>query len=107
MPYQQEVRIGNGLDTSQWMSPMKMFEYMLAGRPIISSNLRVLREVLHDEVNALLVGADDVGAWESALKQLDSPELRYKLARNAYDEASTNYTWDIRVQRVLEHLNAG
>jgi glycosyltransferase involved in cell wall biosynthesis len=107
MPYQQEVKIGNGLDTSQWMSPMKMFEYMLAGRPIISSNLTVIREVLHDQVNALLVGADDLGAWESALQQLDSPELRYKLARNAFYDASTNYTWDIRVERLLGSLNSG
>ena len=107
MPYQKEVRLGNGQDTSSWMSPMKMFEYMLAGRPVISSNLAVLREVLHDHVNALLVDADDVKAWVGALNQLDSPELRFQLALNAYNDASANYTWDIRVQRILKFINSG
>jgi glycosyltransferase involved in cell wall biosynthesis len=104
MPYQQEVRIGNDLDTSSWMSPMKMFEYMLSGTPIVSSNLTVLREILNDSENAILVEPADVEGWVSALYRLDSPELRYRLARKAFEEASANYTWDIRLKRILKSL---
>ena len=56
MPYQAKVSIGvKGHDTGRWMSPMKMFEYMAAGVPVISSDLAVLREILINEKNALLV----------------------------------------------------
>mgnify|MGYP000391910871 CR=1 FL=1 len=52
MPYQKQVSIGIELvDTSRWMSPMKMFEYMSSSVPIISSNLPVLREVLVAQAN--------------------------------------------------------
>ena len=44
MPYQKNVAIGaKGHDTARWMSPMKMFEYMASGNPIISSNLAALK----------------------------------------------------------------
>ena len=41
---------------------MKMFEYMAAGRAILSSDLPVLREVLNEE-NAILLPPDEPAAW--------------------------------------------
>ncbi|NIV99675.1 glycosyltransferase, partial [Candidatus Saccharibacteria bacterium] len=56
MPYQKSVSVAGGrTDTARWMSPLKMFEYMSTGKPIVSSDLPVLREVLVHEENALLV----------------------------------------------------
>ncbi|MDX1502288.1 MAG: glycosyltransferase, partial [Thermoanaerobaculia bacterium] len=56
MPYERRVGVASGRsDTASWMSPMKMFEYMAAGRAIVSSDLPVLREVLRHGENALLV----------------------------------------------------
>ena len=106
MPYQKEVRIGNELDTSLWMSPLKMFEFMLSGRPVIASDLSALREILRNSENAILVPPDDIDAWLDALRRLDSTELRYQLAKKAYREASASYTWDSRVKAILNHLNS-
>src|SRR5690606_34713688 len=45
-PYQKEVFVhGGGQNVSPWMSPLKIFEYMSAKKPIVCSNLPVLREV--------------------------------------------------------------
>lgn len=100
MPYQREVKIGIGMDTSQWMSPLKMFEYMHSGRPVISSDLPVLREVLRDSENCLMAPPDDVDAWIRAIKKLDDEGLRYDLARRAFLDAR-EYTWEKRVNDIL------
>ena len=46
MPYQKQSHVGHK-DISKWMSPLKMFEYMAHKTVIISSNHRVLKEVLN------------------------------------------------------------
>ena len=49
MPYQSKVSINsNNFDDeiSKFISPLKMFEYLATGIPIISSDLKVLREIL-------------------------------------------------------------
>ena len=70
MPYESGISIGSKkIDSSQWMSPLKMFEYMASGKPIISSDLPVLREVLKNEYNAYLVNSKNVNDWISAIKK--------------------------------------
>jgi glycosyltransferase involved in cell wall biosynthesis len=104
MPYQKSVSIGLGdIDTAQWMSPMKLFEYMSVGVPIISSDLPVLREVLSDGENCLLVGSNDIHAWSRALRSL-TPHLATKISSNAYKQYLGNHTWVSRSQKMLELL---
>lgn len=106
MPYQKSVSIGPvGSDTSRWMSPMKMFEYMETGKPIISSNLDVLREILIDSENALLVAPDNLEEWHAALKLLkNNSELAVKIGENARSQLLTEYTWSIRAKKIIHIL---
>jgi glycosyltransferase involved in cell wall biosynthesis len=105
MPYQRRVMVSGGrLDTAAWMSPLKMFEYMAMGRPIVASDLPVLREVL-DESCAFLVRPDDVSGWVDALQSLRDPSLRERLAGTAKARAA-QYDWSVRVRQVLTGLIA-
>ena len=82
--------------SSHFTSPLKLFEYMAAGRPIIASNLPALREVLRDGENALLVEAGDAGALAGAIQTLAAnPERGARLGRAAFDEAQA-FSWDRR-----------
>jgi glycosyltransferase involved in cell wall biosynthesis len=100
MPYQRQTLVAGGRDTAGWMSPMKMFEYMACGRLIVSSDLPVLREVLHDG-NAVLCDPDNVEAWEESLRLArDEPAWRSELALRAKAEAG-QYSWRARVRRVM------
>lgn len=103
MPYQKAVSIGvKGHDTARWMSPMKMFEYMAAGVPIISSDLPVLKEVLHDRQNALLVQADQPKEWIKALDEILSGSCNPdQLGENAHNLYKEKYTWTSRASALL------
>ncbi|MFH1944794.1 MAG: glycosyltransferase family 4 protein [Acidobacteriota bacterium] len=103
MPYQKKVLHRQaGHDTVEYMSPLKMFEYMAAGRPLISSRLPVLEEVLKDGDNALLVDPDDIGMWSDALLRVKADEdLAQKLSRQAGKDAE-EYTWSKRVRLIFD-----
>lgn len=105
-PYQDRVLVASGkTDTSGWMSPLKIFEYMAAGKPIVSSDLPVLREILRHEDNALLTPADSVEDWSQALGRLSSDrDLAEKLADRARLDFERNHSWDVRASRVLARL---
>jgi glycosyltransferase involved in cell wall biosynthesis len=107
MPYQKSVYVSlKKLDTSKWMSPMKMFEYMSVGLPIISSNIPVLREVLTDRYNSLLVRPDDISEWSAALNKLKKDKnFAETLGKNAYRCFLKNHTWEIRAKGMLKILN--
>lgn len=104
MPYQASVSIGvAGHDTARWMSPMKMFEYLASGVPVISSDLPVLREVLRDGGNALLAAPDQPSSWLSALDRLlAAPELCAALGHAGHADYLGHYTWTQRARRLLE-----
>ena len=71
-PYKKKVIIPNGLDTSSYMSPLKIFEYMSAKKPILTSNLPVLKEVLSHKVNSYLCDPDKFDEWNNGLRLLKS-----------------------------------
>ena len=102
-PYQEEVHIAGGnITTEKWMSPLKLFEYMASSKPIICSDISVLREVLKHQRNCLLCAPTDINAWISSLTELrNNTVLRNKLAENALYDLKTNFLWEIRAKRIL------
>ncbi|MCK4304500.1 MAG: glycosyltransferase [Candidatus Eisenbacteria sp.] len=108
-PYQREVSGPGGKgDTSRWMSPLKVFEYMAHGKPIICSDMPVLHEVLQDRTNSLLVDPGDAAAWKAALAELlASADLRSTLGRAARKAFLERYTWGVRSEYVLEGVLPG
>ena len=104
-PYQEVVMVRGGIDISRWMSPIKIFEYMACGKPMVVTDLPVLREVLRHEKNALLVPPDDINIWSQALKRyLEDEELRNRLSQQAMHDFERNYTWKDRAKKVLNGL---
>jgi glycosyltransferase involved in cell wall biosynthesis len=81
MPYQLSVATSGGGNTAEVCSPMKMFEYMAAGRAILSSNLPVLREVLDDSMAVFC--PQDAPEWDP-LESLPDEERRKVLGRHAW-----------------------
>lgn len=105
MPYARAIAVSSGGDTAAFASPMKAFEYLAAGRPILSSDLPVLREVLN-EANAVLLDPQSVDAWEAALTRLVADEPRRLRLGEAARREAARYTWLERTRRALDGLAA-
>jgi glycosyltransferase involved in cell wall biosynthesis len=105
-PYQRSVIVADGkTDAAAWMSPLKIFEYMAAGKAILASDLPVLREILHDGENALLLAPEDAEAWSRALQVLrDDPARRDQLGSRARTDLLARHTWTQRASRILGAL---
>ncbi|MDM7858497.1 glycosyltransferase family 4 protein [Thiopseudomonas acetoxidans] len=100
-PYASVVSVYGGKgDTSKFMSPLKIFEYMSHGKAIICSDLPVLREVLNER-NAILVNSVDVNEWVDAINKLADEELRNQLGQQALYDFLTAYTWKMRAQNLI------
>ena len=86
--------------SERYTSPLKLFEYLAAGRPIVASDLTALREILRHEDNALLVEPGSPAALAAALRRLMGDQtLATGLARRAFDDAAY-YGWETRAQRI-------
>ncbi len=94
MPYQLDLNLaGMKYNTVEWMSPMKMFEYMSAECAIISSDLPVIREILNEN-NSLLVDPSNVEEWGEAIDTLSrSAEMIKKISSQAKIDFENKHTW--------------
>jgi glycosyltransferase involved in cell wall biosynthesis len=105
-PYQTNVYLKNGMDTSGYMSPLKIFEYMSLGKAILCSKLPVLEEILIHERNALLCIPDDLNDWIYKLNMLlNDVELRNYISNNAKFDLLNKYSWASRSKNILSFLN--
>ncbi|WP_149537901.1 glycosyltransferase family 4 protein [Siccirubricoccus phaeus] len=104
-PPQPNVASAAGREIGRWMSPLKVFEYMAAGKPILASDIPALREILRDGETALLLPPGDPAAWAAALRQLlREPERAAALGAAARVAFLAEYTWDARAARIMARL---
>lgn len=103
MPYQSKVMVSqNASETSRWMSPVKLFEYMSSRKPIVSSNHKVLQEVLEHGRNGLLCEPDDPARWAEAITRLkEDGQLCRSISQAAYRDFIDRYTWNKRIEHIL------
>jgi glycosyltransferase involved in cell wall biosynthesis len=105
MPYQREVTLHGKGNTAETMSPLKMYEYMAAGRVILSSDLPALRTMLNEK-NSVLLPPADTAAWAEALDHIRrSAERRKRLAEKARADVRP-HTWRNRARLILEFAAA-
>ncbi len=98
LPYQP------GLRHAESISPLKLFEALASGRPIIASDLPPIREIIKHGETALLVDPEDMEGWIAAIRQIcDNRELASRLAKNSRALAPF-YSWDKRAENIARSL---
>jgi glycosyltransferase involved in cell wall biosynthesis len=104
MPYSRSIMGSSGTaDSASVASPMKMFEYMAAGRAIVTADLPVIREVLNEK-SAVFCEPDDVGTWKVEIEKLLADEPRkYELGSQALQDVQ-GYTWLVRAEKIVRGM---
>ncbi len=87
-----------------YASPLKLFEYMAAGKAIVAPDQPNIREVLADGETALLFDpARDDAMWQAIHRLSDDAALRLRLGAAARQEiAQRDYTWTGNARRVVQ-----
>ena len=89
-------------DAPFYFSPLKVFEYMAAGRAIVASGIGQLRDVIEHERTGLLVDPGDQHALAGALSRLRRDgDLRARLGRAARARAVEQHSWRAVARRIL------
>jgi glycosyltransferase involved in cell wall biosynthesis len=92
----------DSITARRFTSPLKLFEAMASGRPLVASDLPSFREVLAHETNALLVPAGDAESLAEAIERLLSdPALAERLAARAFEDVKA-YSWERRARAIAE-----
>ena len=92
-----------------WYSPMKLWEYMAAGRAVVSTDLPSIREIIGDDRGVLVPPGDAAALADAIAGLLEDDESRNAMGQRGLAFAKEN-TWERRVdeyERALEEALEG
>ena len=93
----------NDRNVTQGACPIKVLEYMAAGRPLIASNMPIVRELVREDVDALLFSPNDSDDLARQVLALSNDfELSKRLADSASERALTEFTWHESQKRLVK-----
>lgn len=85
-----------------YFSPLKAYEYMAMGKPVIATGIGQLNTLIHHGENGWLVPPGDPMAWVTAVRHLAAnAALREKLGKEAQAEIRRHHTWEKRAQSFI------
>jgi glycosyltransferase involved in cell wall biosynthesis len=102
MPYGNRVlgRSSN-IDLSNYMSPLKMFDYLASGNIILASKLQVYSHILNHKKNAILINNNNIEEWIFWINVIFNNVKKYNyLKKNAF-KSSQRFTWKIRAEKII------
>ena len=84
----------NDRNVTQGACPIKVLEYMASSRPLIASNMPIVRELVREDVDGLLFSPNDPDDLaRQVLMLLNDFELSQRLSDSATERALTKFTW--------------
>ena len=84
----------NDRNVTQGACPIKVLEYMAAGRPLLASNMPIVRELVREDLDALLFSPNDPDDLaRQTLALLNDLDLSKRLARSASERALSKFSW--------------
>jgi alpha-maltose-1-phosphate synthase len=95
-----EVAAHPQLSLGFYWSPLKIFEYMAAGLPVVAPSSDRIPSLVEHGKEGLLYGADTPGALAAAIERLTEPALRRSLGAAARERAVRDYSWTAHCEAI-------
>jgi glycosyltransferase involved in cell wall biosynthesis len=93
----------NDRNVTQGACPIKVLEYMASSRPLIASNIPIVRELVREDVDALLFSPNDpADLARQVLVLLNDFELSKRLSDSATERVLTKFTWHAAQKKLLK-----
>ena len=93
----------NDRNVTQGACPIKVLEYMAAGRPLLASNMPIVRELVREDVDGLLFSPNDPDDLARQANQLlKDMELSKRLAESAAGYVREKFTWHESQKKLLK-----
>ena len=104
MPYSSRMTIKDGTKAGSFTSPLKLFEYMAAGKPIIATETPSVMEVLEPGKNSVTVPTDNPERFINSIEYvLRDTEFSLEISENALLDVK-KYRWENRAKRIIKGL---
>ena len=82
--------------------PVKMFEYMAAGIPVIASNFTLWQEIIEGNECGICVNPLEPRAINKAIQYLiDNPKTAQKMGENGRQAVKQKYNWAIEEKKLF------
>ena len=103
MPYARKTFINaNNISNENYISPLKLFDYLSSGKILVASKLEVYKHLLVDQKNCFLASPDKVGDWVKILNKIFKNYKNLRgIRRNAMNTAKL-YTWNKRAEKIIK-----
>ena len=106
MPYGKKIATGGNLgDITDFTSPLKVFDYLTAGKVIISSDLPILKEILINNRNVIFVkNFSNPYSWKLELKKILNLKSKQYIIANNNIKLSESFSLEKRAKKFLDRL---
>lgn len=93
----------NDRNVTQGACPIKVLEYMASSRPLIASNMPIVRELVREDVDGLLFSPNDPeDLARQVLMLLDNHDLSKRLANSATERVLSKFTWHEAQKKLIK-----
>ncbi len=104
LPYTKCITIKGGTRAADFTSPIKLFEYMAAAKPIAATAIPTVLEILKDGQDSVMAAPGDFAGFAKAVRRcLDDPDFSRRIARRSREKVR-EYTWEKRVSKILSFV---
>ena len=106
MPYESSITVaGNVGNITKFTSPLKLFDYLSAGKIIICSDFNVLKEAIKEKQNAIFIkNYTNIYSWKNEIQKLkNQPHKQLIISKNNH-RLSKQYSLTHRANRILEEI---
>jgi glycosyltransferase involved in cell wall biosynthesis len=87
-------------------SPLKVFEYMASGLPVVAPRIERLSAIVEDGREGIFYDAANPDGLAAALERLSAPDLRRALGTAARERAVRQFSWESHCRGLEEAIRA-